>query len=175
MATMASSTILPMVGCLALAWRKSQRASLGTQKTLCARYSSRSSGSAPSNSPLPATSFARCSSNVSEIYLRKMSPSTTCLYSAASMLLRSLSAVSQSLASKPILAADLAVDDLAWRGMARGYRAVCVIRAAFLRNASFLPRASRPGTFRASHRLDPAPVAFCLAHHADVLPRRNAV
>src|SRR5207237_2416518 len=38
------------------------------------------------------------------MYLRKMRPRTTCLYSAASMLLRSLSAASQSLASKPILA-----------------------------------------------------------------------
>ncbi len=35
------------------------------------------------------------------MYLRKMRPRTTCLYSAASMLLRSLSAASQSLASKP--------------------------------------------------------------------------
>src|SRR6266540_7011055 len=38
------------------------------------------------------------------MYLRKMRPRTTCLYSAASMLLRSLSAASQSLASKPMLA-----------------------------------------------------------------------
>ena len=37
---------------------------------------------------------------------RKIRPSTTCLYSAASMLLRSLSAVSQSLASKPRLALE---------------------------------------------------------------------
>ena len=41
------------------------------------------------------------------MYLRKIRPSTTCLYSAASMLLRSLSAVSQSLASKPRLAVPL--------------------------------------------------------------------
>ncbi len=40
-----------------------------------------------------------CSSKVSEMYLRKMRPRTTCLYSAASMLLRSLSAASHSLAS----------------------------------------------------------------------------
>src|SRR5438477_8068293 len=71
-----------------------------------ARYSSGSSGLAPAYSPSPATSFARCSSKLSEMYLRKMRPRTTCLYSAASMLLRSLSAVSQSLASKPILAPD---------------------------------------------------------------------
>ena len=47
MATMASSTSLPIVGCLALAWRCDQRASLGTQKTFSARYSSGSSGLAP--------------------------------------------------------------------------------------------------------------------------------
>ena len=43
---------------------------------------------------------------VSEMYLRKIRPRTTCLYSAASMLFRSLSAVSQSLASKPMVAED---------------------------------------------------------------------
>jgi hypothetical protein len=41
------------------------------------------------------------SSKASEMYLRKMRPRTTCLYAAASMLLRSLSAESQSFASKP--------------------------------------------------------------------------
>ena len=35
------------------------------------------------------------------MYLRKIRPRTTCLYSAASMLLRSASAAAQSLASKP--------------------------------------------------------------------------
>ena len=35
------------------------------------------------------------------MYFRKISPRTTCLYSAASMLLRILSAASQSLASNP--------------------------------------------------------------------------
>ena len=44
---MASSTMVPMVGCGALAFRCSQRASFGTQKMLTARYSSGSSGSAP--------------------------------------------------------------------------------------------------------------------------------
>ncbi len=44
-------------------------------------------------------------------FSRKMRPRTTCLYSAASMLLRSLSAASQSLASKPMLA-ELLFDDL---------------------------------------------------------------
>src|SRR4030067_2070703 len=96
---MASSIILPEAGCLALAWRCGQRASLGTQKMLKARYSSGSSGSAPLF--LSATSLARCSSKASEMYFRKMRPRTTCLYSAASMLLRSLSAACQSLASKP--------------------------------------------------------------------------
>ena len=90
------------------AWRCSgdsvQRAAGGTQKTFSAWYSSGSSGLAPAYSPLPATSLAWCSSKVSEMYLRKMRPRTTCLYSAASMLLRSLSAASQSLASKPMLA-----------------------------------------------------------------------
>ena len=37
-----------MVGCLAFAWMLAQRASFGTQKTFSARYSSGSSGSAPS-------------------------------------------------------------------------------------------------------------------------------
>ncbi len=78
----------------------------GTQKTFSRWYSSWSSGSAPSYSPLPATSCACISSKASEMYLRKIRPRTTCLYSAASMLLRSLSAASQSLASKPILAVD---------------------------------------------------------------------
>src|SRR5439155_11130070 len=36
-----------------------------------------------------------------EMYFKKISPRTTCLYSAASMLLRSASAACQSLASKP--------------------------------------------------------------------------
>ena len=57
-------------------------------------------------------SLAWCSSKVSEMYLRKIRPRTTCLYSAASMLLRSLSAASQSLASKPRLA-ELLFDDSA--------------------------------------------------------------
>jgi hypothetical protein len=43
-------------------------------------------------------------SKVLEMYLRKMKPRTTCLYSAASMLLRSMSAASQSLASRPLVA-----------------------------------------------------------------------
>ena len=38
------------------------------------------------------------------MYLRKISPRTTCLYSAASMLLRSASAACQSCCSKPTFA-----------------------------------------------------------------------
>src|SRR5947207_2236350 len=71
--------------------------------------SSGSSGFAPAYSPSPLSSFAWCSSKLSEMHLRKMRPRTTCLYSAASMLLRNLSAASQSLASKPMLAELLKV------------------------------------------------------------------
>lgn len=39
------------------------------------------------------------------MYLWKINPMTTCLYSAASILDRNLSAASHSLASKPMLAA----------------------------------------------------------------------
>ena len=99
MAAIASSTSLPMVGCGALAWRTDQRPSFGTQKMFSARYSSGSSGSAPS-AARPISS-ARLASNASEMYLRKIRPRTTCLYSAASMLLRSASAAAQSLASRP--------------------------------------------------------------------------
>src|SRR5205807_10276999 len=84
-----------------------QGAGGGTQKVFSARYSSGSSGFAPAYSPWPESSYAWCSSKLSEMYLRKIRPRTTCLYSAASMLLRSLSAASQSLASKPMLAEEL--------------------------------------------------------------------
>src|SRR2546422_9495343 len=60
-------------------------------------YSSISSGS-----DVGSLFSASCTSlKASEIYLRNNSPSTTCLYSAASMLLRNLSAAFQSLSSKP--------------------------------------------------------------------------
>src|SRR3989338_6773685 len=102
MALMASSTSVPMVGCGALALRCCQRASFGTQKMLAARYSSWSSGLAPL---LRSVSSSACfASNASEMYLRKIRPRTTCLYSAASMLLRSASAAAQSLASSPRVA-----------------------------------------------------------------------
>src|SRR4051795_13363099 len=93
-----------------------------------ARYSSGSSGLPPAYSPSPARSFAWCSSNESEMYLRKIRPRTTCLYSAASILLRSLSAASHSFCSKPILA-ELWLGDFVDFG--RG-----IYRAAILGQAS---------------------------------------
>jgi len=65
-----------------------------------------SSGSAPSHSPWLTRSVSCISSNESETYFKRISSSTTCLYSAASMFERSLSAASQSLASNPRLAAE---------------------------------------------------------------------
>ena len=119
MAVMASSTSVPMVGCGALALRCDQRASFGTQKMLAARYSSGSSGSAPDF--LSASSSACLASKASEMYLRKISPRTTCLYSAASMLLRRPSAICQSLDSKPRLApVVLCMSELFFR-LANGY------------------------------------------------------
>ena len=46
--------------------------------------------------PSRPASLACCSSKASEMYLRKIRPRTTCLYSAASMLPRSASAICQS-------------------------------------------------------------------------------
>src|SRR5581483_2964256 len=74
-------------------------APFGTQKILAARYSSGSSGSAPW--AFCVSSSACLASKASEMYLRKMRPRTTCLYSAASMLLRRASAAAHSFASKP--------------------------------------------------------------------------
>ena len=54
--------------------------------------------------PSPAPKMARCVVKVSEMYLRKISLSTTCLYSAASILLRSLSAACHNVLSKPMVA-----------------------------------------------------------------------
>lgn len=81
---------------VALATRNDQRASAGTKKTFSALYSSLSSGSAPAYSPAPACNLANISSKESEMYFRKIKPITTCLYSAASMFLRSLSAAFHS-------------------------------------------------------------------------------
>jgi hypothetical protein len=115
MASMASSMSLPMSGFLAAAWSLAQRATSGTQKTLAEMYSSRSSSVArfclrvgdvvvALGVVAEASSLARRLSKASEMYLRKMSPRTTCLYSAASRFPRSLSAASQSFSSKPRLA-----------------------------------------------------------------------
>src|SRR5690606_32757001 len=70
---------------------------------LAARYSSRSSGSVYSVSCL-ALSSSYFSWKASEMYFKKIRPSTTCLYSAASIWPRNLSAICQSLSSKPRLA-----------------------------------------------------------------------
>ena len=107
---MASSTSWPIAGCGAIDLRYCHRASGGTQKILTARYSSGSSGSAPC---APCDSSSACfASNASEMYFRKMRPSTTCLYSAASMLFRNASAVAQSFASNPRFAAVSVLVDL---------------------------------------------------------------
>ena len=45
-----------------------------------------------------ASTFCRCSTNLSEMYVRKIKPSTRCLYSAASIWARGLSALAQSTA-----------------------------------------------------------------------------
>src|SRR6266446_10022110 len=89
---------LPICGDLALALMVCQRASGGSQKTFAARYSSRFSaasarcGSSLMNHSLlgsekPKSSCSRFSSNASEMYLRKIRPRQTCLYSEASMCL----------------------------------------------------------------------------------------
>ena len=98
---MARSTVWPMVACRARALRCGQRASDGTQKMFSAMYSSRSSAA---SSPHSASTAAWCSSKASEMYFRKMSPSTTCLYSAASIEPRRASAIAHSSASWPVVA-----------------------------------------------------------------------
>src|SRR3990172_6804028 len=99
MALIASSTSLPMVGCRALAMRRVQRASFGIQEMFVARYASGYSGSAPS--AFCAASSSGLTSKASEMYLRKIEPRTTCLYSAASMWPRSLSAAAHGFSTKP--------------------------------------------------------------------------
>src|SRR5690606_4624646 len=96
MASIASSISLPISGRLAFACKCDQRAAFGTQNTLSARYSSGSSASACSS----AASFACWASKASEMYLRKISPRATCLYSLGSRLPRSLSAALNSSAVK---------------------------------------------------------------------------
>ena len=58
----------------AASYKPAQRASGGTQNTFTARYSSASSGSAPSDSS--ATSRAWRYSNASEMYFKEDQPST---------------------------------------------------------------------------------------------------
>lgn len=65
-------------------------------------YSSLSSGSAPAYWPSLDCSFVWSSSNESDMYFRKMRPRTTCLYSAASIFLRSLSAALKRVFSKGV-------------------------------------------------------------------------
>ena len=95
-AAMAASTVRPIVDCLAWAFRFAQRASGGTQKMFSAVYSSRSSAA---SSPHVASTAARRSSKASEMYFKKICPSTTCLYSAASIEPRRAAAIAHSFAS----------------------------------------------------------------------------
>src|SRR5699024_6240080 len=82
-----------------------QRAFLGTQNIFSAKYSSLSSGSAHSSSDNVACN----SSNESETYFKNNNPSTTCLYSDASILPRNLSAMPHNFSSKPIFAVDIII------------------------------------------------------------------
>ena len=104
MATIASSISLPMVGCLALALQVRPAGLLRHPEDVLGPVLVRVLGVGALRL-LGQRARRAVSSKASEMYLRKIRPRTTCLYSAASMLLRSLSAASQSLASKPRLAA----------------------------------------------------------------------
>ena len=73
------------------------------KKDILALYSSISSGSAPSD--WSCTNFSCRLLKESEMYLRKMRPRTTCLYSAASILERNLSAAAQSVFSSSLFSA----------------------------------------------------------------------
>ncbi|MPM57739.1 hypothetical protein SDC9_104562 [bioreactor metagenome] len=95
----ASSMTFPISGDLAFDSMNFHLAFSGTQNTFSERYSSGSSGSIPSS--FPATSSLCFASNESDTYFRNIRPSTTCLYSAASILFLSLSAALNNLASKP--------------------------------------------------------------------------
>ena len=86
------------MGSFALSLIKDHLASFGTQKMFSASYSSRSS-SKPAPSSISASNFV---SNLSDIYFKKISPSTTCLYSLASILPLNLSAAFQSVSSNPM-------------------------------------------------------------------------
>ena len=88
MASIAVSTITPILGNFAWLTNNDQRAVSGTKKMFSAVYSSCSSGSPHSS----ATNSWYFSSKESLMYFKKIKPKTTCLYSAASIFLRSLSA-----------------------------------------------------------------------------------
>jgi len=106
-----------MSGCFAAFLRSSQRWPAGIQKTPSAVYSSRSSStdclaasfgmkySESVSSTNRANSLWR-TMKVSETYLRKIRPRTTCLYWAESILPRSSSAASHSVASRLFAAWD---------------------------------------------------------------------
>ena len=99
MARMASSMTVPISGVCAAAAITPHRALSGTKKMFSAVYSSLSS-SKPSPS---ATSSLYFVSKRSDMYFKKIRPSTTDLYSDASMFPRSTQAASQICFSKPIL------------------------------------------------------------------------
>ena len=133
-----------MVDCLACAFRCVQRASVGTQKMFSAVYSSRSSAA---SSPNSASTAAWRSSKASEMYFRKIRPSTTCLYSAASIEPRRASAIAHNSASWPVEAPPFGfVSTLS--------RRVPDLRRAMPRDPSSRESGSRP---RSSH--NPQPVA----------------
>ena len=95
---MASSMYCPILMSFALSMIKPHLASFGTQKMFSDSYSSLSSSN-PSPSAISASYFV---SNLSDMYFRNISPSTTCLYSLASILPLSLSAAFQSVSSNPM-------------------------------------------------------------------------
>ena len=103
MARMASSIIVPISGVCAFFAISFQRAPAGTKKIPSDVYSSISS----SNPSPSSTSPWYLSSNLSEIYFKKINPRTTFLYSDASILPRSTQAASHICFSNPISAVFL--------------------------------------------------------------------
>lgn len=99
-ALMASSITAPISGVWAAAEIVLHRACSGTKKMLSARYASLSS-----SKPSPtATSSLNLRSNALEIYLRKINPTITFLYSAAGICPHRTQAASQICFSKPMFA-----------------------------------------------------------------------
>ena len=97
---MASSITFPISAVIALDATYSHLAVFGTKNIFSAMYSSRSS----SNPSPSSNSWLYFCSNESDMYLRNISPSTTFLYSAASMLPLNLSAAWKISFSNPRLA-----------------------------------------------------------------------